>query len=158
MNADHLMLPADADLPPCDDRLRALHRYWLSIRPTEGTLPGRKHFDPLDVPKLLPWLWLIDVQRAPLRFRYRLIGTVHVDTEGRNRTGQWLDEAHPHFRNSLAHGQFVAAVERREVAFYRGPPTYVVRKDYLSIERLVMPLAADGRDVDMLLAITILDP
>jgi hypothetical protein len=158
MDSGNLMLSADADLPPCDSRLRALHRYWRAIRPADGILPARKHFDPIEVPKLLPWLWLVDVVHAPLRFKYRLIGTVHVDTEGRNRTGEWLDEAHPQFRQSAAHGQFTAAVERREVAFYRGPPTYVVQKDYLSIERLVMPLAANGRDVDMLLAITVLDP
>lgn len=158
MESAYLMISGDDDLPPCDRRLQALHRYWRSIRPAAGGLPGRKHFDPLDVPKILPWLWLIDVQSAPLRFRYRLIGTVHVDIEGRNRTGQWLDEAHPKFGNSAAHGQFVAVAERAQVAFYRGPPTYVVQKDYLSIERLIMPLAANGRDVDMLLAITVLDP
>jgi hypothetical protein len=153
----HAMLTSEAALPPCDERLQRLHGYWRSIRPPAALLPGRKHFDPLDVPSLLPWLWLLDVQRSPLRFRYRLVGTVHVDVEGRNRTGQWLDEAHPSFPDSNAHEQYVAAVTRHEIAFYRGPPTYVVRKDYLSLERLVLPLAANGSDVDMLLAITVFD-
>ena len=152
-----LVFPVDADLPPCDSRVAELHSYWRGISPAPGVLPGRQHFDPLAVPRLLPWLFLIDVARDPLRFKYRLIGTVHVDaTGGWNATGLWLDQVHPRFVGSTAFPQFCAVAEGGSFAYYSGLPTYVIKKDYVSIERLLMPLARNGRDVDMLLGITVL--
>ena len=63
-------LPASAH-----PKVSALYEYWKSITPDPGRLPGRQHLDPADIPTLLPNIWLLDVLEAPLRFRYRLIGT-----------------------------------------------------------------------------------
>jgi hypothetical protein len=104
-----------------------LHRCWLSIHPEPDLLPGRRHFDPVMVPRLLPRLWLLDVRRAPLRFRYRLVGTVHIETGGEDPTGQWLDETHPAFAASPAFPQYRAVAQDRMIAFYRGMPTYVIQ-------------------------------
>ena len=156
MKGHPILLQRDAELPACDDKIGTLHRYWLSIAPQPGKLPGRLHFDPVMVARLLPWLWLIDVVHDPLRFRYRLIGTVHVDAAGWNGTGLWLDQARPNFVASIAFPQFCAVATEGVLAFYTGPPTYLIKKDYIKIERLIMPLARNGRDVDMLLGITIL--
>jgi hypothetical protein len=145
-----------SELPACDEKLAALHRYWRAIHPAATQLPGRRHFDPVAVPQLLPWLWLVEVHRAPLRFKYRLVGTVHVEAEGRDPTGLWLDEAHSSFLASSAFAHFRAVAERGEISFYRGPPVYVIKKEFISIERLILPLAEDGRTVDMLLGITVL--
>jgi len=64
--------------------------YWLAIRPVQGLLPGRQHFDPLAIPKVMPRLWLLDVVReaGTMRFRYRLVGTKEVETLQREVTGQ----------------------------------------------------------------------
>jgi hypothetical protein len=129
-----------------------------NFRPSAEALPGRRHLSPIDIPRLLPWLWLAEVHRAPLRFKYRLVGTVHVDVFGRDTTGRWYDEVHPRFLGSTAYPHFVAAAERAQVAFYRGPPVYVIDTDWKRTERLVLPLAQNVRDVDMLLGITVLDP
>jgi len=158
MQAQAGILPATAVLPACDDRLARLYSYWQSIRPSPEALPGRQHFDPASVRDLLPLIWLIDVQREPLRFKYRLVGTTHVEAEGCNRTGQWLDEAHERFTASTAYPQFVAVATEGRVAFYRGPPVYVIKKDYIAIERLILPLAQNGRDVGVLLGMTVLNP
>ncbi len=153
-----LLLDPGTELPVCDARLTNLYRYWLSIRPSAGVLPGRRHLSPLDIPPLLPWVWLTEVQRPGLRFRYRLIGTVHVEAFGSDTTGRWYDDVHPAFRESTAYLQFVAVAEDRKVAFYRGPPVYVSDASWKTIERLILPLAQNGRNVDMLLGITVLDP
>jgi len=146
----------DAELPAdSDSRVVELHRYWRAIRPAQERLPGRQHFDPVAVPQLLRWLWLVDVTRDPLRFRYRLVGSEHVAALGRDATGEWLDEAHPAFPSSSAHPAFLAAAEGAEIAHYRGPPVYFVRKDFLSIERLILPLARDGVLPNILLGITV---
>lgn len=152
------LLAPGADLPPGDKRTADLYRYWLSIRPSPGLIPGRRNFHPTDVPRLLQWIWLADVQRVPLRFKYRLVGTAHVEAAGSNPTGQWYDAVHPRFRGSTAYPQFVAVAEEAQIAFYRGPPVYVVDNEHKTIERLILPMAQNGRDVDMLLAITVLDP
>jgi len=146
----------DAELPlDSDPRVAQLHRYWLAIRPASDRLPGRQHFDPVAIPRLLRWLWLVDIVRDPLRFRYRLVGTEHVMAFGRDTTGEWLDEAHPTFVTSSAYPGFVAAAGGAATSHYRGRPVYFVRKDFLSIERLILPLARNGWLPDIILGITV---
>jgi len=152
------LIAPGADLPPCDKRTADLYRYWLSIRPSPGLLPSRRSFHPTDIPQLLQWIWLADVHRKPLRFRYRLVGTAHVDAAGSNPTGRWYDEVHPRFRRSTAYPHFVAVAEQAQVVFYRGLPVYVIKQEYKTIERLILPMAQNGRDVDMLLAIAAINP
>jgi hypothetical protein len=151
-------MPPEAALPPCDERIVELYRYWLSIHPARGVLPGRQHLDPVMVPKLLPWLWLIEFDRQPLRFRYRLIGTEQVVALGRDATGKWLDEVHPGFAASAGYPQFVAAVERGEIGFHKGAAINHRQRSWMSIERLVLPMARNGHDVDLLLGISVFMP
>lgn len=147
---------ADTALPEdCDWRIRRLYDYWRSVHPASGGLPGRQHIDPAAISELLPWLWMVDVERNPLRFRYRLVGTEQVSVMEADLTGRYLDEAHPRFLSSLTYPQYPAAAEHAEVGYHRGPPTFHINKDYVSIERLLLPLAKDGQEVDKLLAITV---
>lgn len=147
----------DEPPPDADIRIRQLHEHWLGLHPAGGGLPGRQHFDPMAVPNLLPFIWLADVQHNPLRFRYRLMGTEYLNVFGRDYTGWWIDELNPGFIGSTAHKQFVAAAERGTVGYRRGhtEPAPILPKDYRWIERVVLPLARDGKAVDMLLALTV---
>jgi len=143
-------------LPPdCDRRLRQFHEYWLSIAPGGGRLPGRQHFDPLHIPALLPWVWLLDIHRNPLRFRYRVTGTEHRRVSGRDATGQWMHELHPNFESFASYPEFIALADRAVPSYRRGQPVFPISDDVREIERLMLPLARDGQGVDMLLAITI---
>ncbi|MBV8492052.1 MAG: PAS domain-containing protein, partial [Alphaproteobacteria bacterium] len=69
--------------------VRALYDYWRSVSPPDR-LPGRQHIAPEAVPALWSRLWMLDVYRDPLRYRYRLCGTEVVRSLGREMTGQWL--------------------------------------------------------------------
>ena len=151
-------LALDVGLPPCDERIAELYGYWQSIHPAKGRLPGRQHFDPVDVPQLLPWIWLIEFQRHPLRLKYRLAGTEHVLALGRDPTGYWLDEVHPRFAMSSGYPQFVAAIARAEIGFHKGSAVYYQGRERKRVERLILPLARNGRDVDMLLGLTVFMP
>jgi hypothetical protein len=151
-------MPPEAALPPCDERIVELYRYWLSIHPARGVLPGRQHFDPVMVPKLLPWIWLAEFEQNPLRFRYRLVGTEQVVALGRDATGKWLEEVHPGFAASAAYRQFVAAVERSDVGFHKGAAINHRQRNWMSVERLVLPMARNGHDVDLLLGISVFMP
>ena len=147
-----------AELPPptADARVRQLYQHWLGLHPAGGGLPGRQHLDPTTLPlPVLPFLWLADVQQVPLRFKYRLLGTEQVRILGRDYTGHWIDEAHPNFLGSAAYAQFITAAERGAVGYRNGHTMIILPKDYRSMERLILPLARDGRTVDMLLAISV---
>src|SRR5262249_48953315 len=143
-----------------------LARYWRSIHPARGGLPGYQDFAASSVAALLPWLWLFEVHRPALRFRYRriggehafryrLLGRAHAAAMGRESAGLWVDEVRPILRAEPAYDQFVAAVDRRAIGYYKGSPTYPVGQGFGGIERLVLPLAGDGATVDMLLGITV---
>ena len=92
----------------------------------------------------------------PLRFKYRRIGTVHVEA-GRVEMDRPLARSgaseirrlRPPSRNSGDRDEGV-------LAFNSGPLTYVIKKDDMKIERLIMRLARNGRDVDMLLGVNVL--
>lgn len=144
-----------AALPPdCDARIRRVYEYWRAIRPAEDRLPGRQHLEPSDLSEVLRWLWLVDVQREPLRFRYRLVGTGHREVIGTDLTGKWIDEAFAHFPRMQGYADFLA-VSDGGVRYCRGAPELPVDKKYVSMERLLLPLARDGVSVDILLGLTL---
>src|SRR5260370_18069961 len=134
-------LPPEVGRPHCDERIVELYRYWLAIHPARGLIPGRQHFDPVDVPRLLPLLWLIEFQRHPLRFKYRLVGTEHVQALGRDPTSQWLDEVHVRFTTPSGYRQFGAAVARGEVGFHRGAAGYHKKRARATGELPVLSVA-----------------
>src|ERR1051325_9903462 len=72
--------------------LVALYRYWDGKRGARA-MPARRDLDPSEIVRLLPHIYMVDVQSDPLRFRYRLIGTAIVNLLGRDYTGRMVDAA-----------------------------------------------------------------
>ncbi len=124
-----------------------LYRLWLEKRKA-GRLPGRKDFDPVEMPKLLPHLTLFDVEREPLRFRIRLVGTGIVAAMGRDTTGYYLDELD---RIEEVERRARELVKTRKPFFMTDLPLTWTHRDYRTYSVLGLPLAADGETVDMLL-------
>lgn len=147
---DSFSLPKDAA-----PKIKALYAYWQSIHPAGGGLPGRQHFDPIDIPELLPHLWMLDVFRDPWRFRFRLVGTEIVRFAGRDVTGQWLDEVVEGYQDSEAFRAHCQIVESGRPGYRRGGVKFNPSRRDLKAERLYLPLAQDGRTVDILLVMTI---
>jgi hypothetical protein len=73
--------------------IRSLHRWWLSKR--AGDIPDRADLDPADLKRLLPNLFIVDVEHDPFRIRYRLVGTRATEVTGFDITGHYLDELLP---------------------------------------------------------------
>jgi hypothetical protein len=147
---------AVANLSSWHPKIRALYDHWLSIHPGGGALPGRRDFDPMAVPLLLPHILLLDVEGKPPRFRYRVIGTRMVDALGRDLTGQWLDEAHESEGYRPEFPGYERVVNEREPQWRRGPPHFASYIDKCTgMERVFLPLASNGRDVDMILIIAV---
>lgn len=81
------MLPTDAD-----PRLARFLTYWTTIA-GDRPLPGRADLDPIDVPDLLPFIFLVEVlPGSPVDFAYRLIGSDIVANTARSHVGRRLSE------------------------------------------------------------------
>jgi hypothetical protein len=72
-------------------RIRRLYAYWSGLRRGEG-LPRRADVVPDQIKDLLPNIMIVDVEREPLRFRYRLVGTKVVEYNDVEFTGRYLGE------------------------------------------------------------------
>jgi hypothetical protein len=71
--------------------VREMHDWWLSHAGPSG-IPDRGSLDPLALRRLLPNIIISEVETAPFRVRYRLVGTKVVDVTDFNFTGRYLDE------------------------------------------------------------------
>ena len=132
------------------------YEYCLSVTPA-GRLPGRQDIHPEEIPGFLSRLFLLDVCRDPLRYRYRLCGTELVRSLGREVTGMWLDEAHPQVReNAASHERFRFMVETGKATWRKGPPLWTRHADHRTIETCIVPLATDGETVDKMMGFVVL--
>ena len=130
--------------------LRTLRDYWLRAR-GKRAMPARRDIDPLDVPRLLPYLVLTEVHHAPLRFRYRLIGTAVTELAGRDATGRWLDaELYGENSERMLEAFRHCVAERAPVA--RREPIRFGDKEWLVIEALMLPLGVTDDRVVMVLS------
>lgn len=126
-----------------------LFAYWASLKSARGGLPGRGHIRPDDFKRHLPTISLVDVDHEPLRFRVRLAGTGLYGLFGREVTGLpleqvWTGAAGEYWREQLS---AVVASGRPAVGLH----TADWRGGTLSVMWLRLPLASDGRRVDMIL-------
>lgn len=126
-----------------------LGQYWLAKRNKRG-MPERQNISPADIPRILPYLALVDVFHDPVKFRYRLIGTRITATANRDATGEWLDEKlyGGNMENMLwAFRKCVA--DRRPVAVRE--KVQFVDKDWVQVEVLLLPLGKTDERVDMVM-------
>jgi hypothetical protein len=73
--------------------IRSVHDWWAANRGAD--IPDRSALDPFSLKASLPYLLISDVERAPFRIRYRLVGTKVADATGIDFTGHYLDELVP---------------------------------------------------------------
>jgi hypothetical protein len=131
-----------------------LYEYWRSIFP-DCRLPGRQHFDPAEVLRLLPSLLLIDVHREPISFKIRLVGSKIEEFAGENLTGKRFAHRLKGSHLRRAEKNLRTVVKLKEPSWRRGKPLIRWEKNFVELERLFLPLASDGETVDMILAITV---
>lgn len=141
----------------CHPDVRSLVDYWQSIHPADG-LPGRRHFDPVDVPALLGNIGLIEVHENPRRFKARLYGTTLVSAVGKDLTNKWYHEVFEKFEQSGQYHDFSHVVDTRTPHWRRGTMRIPAERDFHFLERVHLPLASDGVSVDMILTFAIFFP
>ncbi len=141
-------------LANCHPKIKTVIEYWSRIGP-DGALPGRQHFDPVDLKTLLANLWLVDVVGDPPRFKYRVAGTKIVEYLGQEPTQKWMDEVFPHLEETHTFRDLMTAVREGRPQWRRGTPTLQPQKSFKVVEQVTLPLAGDGKNVDMVLNLTI---
>lgn len=123
--------------------------YWASLR-RGGSLPGRGDLHPSSMKRLLPTVSLIDVVREPRDYRLRLAGTGLYGVYGREITGKSLAEVYNTAAADYWRKELDKVVDERRPGVgvhslaWRGAA-------HMSILWLRLPLASNGKDVDMIL-------
>ncbi|HUN48254.1 MAG TPA: PAS domain-containing protein [Stellaceae bacterium] len=136
-------------------KIRKLYDYWRGIAASAGRLPGRRHIDPLDIPTLLENIWLLDVVGAPPQFRFRLIGSALQRMGIPGKVGDFVDQLLPTGGDDPVMEDFRRAARDRVPVWFRGKARVPHTTEMFELERLYLPLAADGSTVDMLLCMTV---
>jgi hypothetical protein len=130
------------------ERLRQVYAYWAS-KIVGGRLPSRASIDPVEIPRLLPFVFLVDVERDPQRFRFRLVGTQICVWAGRDATGMYTDDPAYGSQGPEITRQYAEVVARRR-ALYSEQPAARPERDFMFYDKVVLPLSADGVHINML--------
>ena len=130
--------------------LGELYAYWTAKRGARFA-PPRTEVDPVEIPRLLPHLMLIDVVDGGARFRYRLAGTEIESRFGCSMVGRYIDELMRGRYNGYIHGLYRELLTTRRALYSESAYDPDVASP-LYARRLMLPLSSDGQDVDMVLA------
>jgi len=141
--------------PGANAKILAIYDYWRRIAPGPRLLPGRRHLSPTDIPKLLPNVWLVDVAGNPQRFQVRLVGSALQLAGFPLKPGDFVEGPIPPARRQAALSDFRFVTKSRQPLWFRGMPRVPHEKEVYELERIFLPLAADGATVDVLLCLTV---
>jgi len=132
-------------------RIHRLHGYWLHLRDKRGgQLPRRADLAPDQIKDLLPNIMIVDVERDPMRFRYRLVGTRVVEYNGVEFTGRYLGEiGWPEEQDLIESYAFVVNSRR---PFFGLLDWGLVTGAVGRCEFVRLPLSEDGEAVTQILA------
>jgi hypothetical protein len=137
-----------------DDGLRSLYDYWHALAVAVGGLPSLQSFDPLHLPKLLPSVWIVEVDPITRRFRMRLTGETINAIYGRSIAGQY-------FRDVFEPADVETIVARYSkalggpAAFHAGEAVYAAGGRLSVGERLGLPMVGRSGRTDTLLGASV---
>jgi hypothetical protein len=131
-----------------DPALLRLYSYWNQKRGARPC-PARRDIEPLDLGYILGWIMLVDVEYAPLRFRFRLYGSNLVNEMKYDMTGRDLSEHPQPVHRAHIDQEWREVVERQEPTYGTFNGTVGGRR--LQFQALRLPLSANGRVIDMLM-------
>jgi len=129
--------------------LKRLHGEWRD-RCRGRSFPARADFDPAEMGYILGNLSLIEVRRHPLRFFFRVHAGNVAARLGFDMTRKFLDEIPDvRYRSLILDHCLCTLDERRPVAARHEQE--VTDRMVLNCEALALPLAHDGRNIDMMM-------
>ena len=151
MTGHNVLIPPEFSDPKFD----WIVGYWQA-RCSASLLPGRNDFDPIDFPKLLGWIALIDVDEAScgIEYRIRLWGSKLTQIFGKDHTGKRLEDLAIPGTFADLRKRFDACVNlRRPIFQYR--EISLDSPENVSTCRVLLPLAKNGADVNLLFSVVL---
>lgn len=144
---------SEPDFIAAHPRFQHLNDY-LVARAPEGSLPGRQHVDPTEIPHLLSVISFVDVERVRgnIQLRFRLVGTTCTEAMGRDITGEILDDGHVTQCGDAIATQMLEIIECRQPGF-GDLSVSLAGREQMGYQRVYFPLARDGKTVDMLIGV-----
>lgn len=123
--------------------------WWQGAASAAGLVPGRRHFDPVEFGAGLPYYFLVDVE-SEIEFQFRLAGGIFVEIWDSNFAGKSVGEETfgENWPSAVALYKSVCASRRPTLSLER---LVVAGHGELTYRVLLLPLAADGKTVDMVL-------
>lgn len=134
---------------PHRPHLRALYDYWDRLRGGHG-MPRRADFDPVQIPRLLPYLVLYGVEPDG-GYTIRLVGEEIVGFVGRNAAGHPAGSALPAPAAVILTSILNAVVAERAPKFRLGKAHWQPDKSYREFEACFLPLSPDGEQVEIII-------
>ena len=125
--------------------------YWDGKR-RGRRMPARRDIEPTEILDLLPFVVLIDVERGPLDFRYRLVGTAVAARFGHDRTGERFSALSRRDEGSEVWKTALRIVEEKRPIVSHVP--YVGFNRWVQNYRdISMPLSEDDDAVNMIFGV-----
>lgn len=129
-----------------------LHRLFAYLEAKRGNreFAARRDIDPLDFPYVLGNIVLFDVLYQPLRFRYRLVGSLIVARVGYDMTGRFLHEhPHPSYRDYMLEC-YTEMIRSRSPS--GGNYDLFMDREIKRYQCIRVPLSDDGRTIDRVIS------
>ena len=143
MATAHFALETQPELQ--DPGLRSLYDSWLTLARGGNGLPSVQRFDPLHLPRLLPNVWIIEVEPASKRFRMRLTGENINAIYGRSIAGLYFRDVFQPDDSEIIVARYSRALSEPAV-FHASGSVYAAGGNLTVGERLGLPmLGREGR-------------
>ena len=143
MATAHFALETQPDIQ--DPGLRLLCEYWCDLAEAADGLPAVQGFDPLHLPRLLPNVWIIEVEPASRRFRMRLTGESINAIYGRSIAGLYFNDVFQPGDSEIIAARYSRAL-REPAIFHASGSVYAAGGNLTVGERLGLPmLGREGR-------------
>jgi len=153
--SEFVLEPADVPREGMSPMIARMIGLWRSQRQGPDLLPPVAAIDVAEIarldPAIVPHLWLLHVEREPMRFRYRVVGGALREAGAMAAVGEYVDERDD---GSVRRG-LDALIRSRRPGYRVGRPCLPHGKRIVALEVLVLPYGDDGRTSDRLLNCTV---
>jgi hypothetical protein len=152
MATAHFALETQPDIQ--DPGLRLLYRFWLDLAETADGLPPLQRFDPLQLPRLLPNVWIVEVELATQRFRMRLAGENINAIYGRSIAGLYFKDVFQPGDVEIIVARYSRALGEPAI-FHASGSVYAAGGNLTVGERLGLPMLGREGQTNTLLGATV---
>lgn len=141
--------PIGASLEIANARLRRLYDYWEAKR-GERVAPTRRDINPVEIPDLLGFVNIYEVQEGPRDFKVRLNGSEVAEMLGQEITGKYCSTVISGPDAVRCKAAFDICVDRCSPAIVETSLAFC-DKPYITQTMIVLPLSSAGERVDMII-------